>query len=93
MEVHEVYVTVRAPVDAGDPGQVTIGFYTLVDGLLTMTDSKGNPVRNAHTGAKYTHKMQPGDDARKHAGRLTLQIYRMLGRDVSGGFNRPLHRA
>jgi hypothetical protein len=33
-------------------GQVTIGYYTLADGILTMTDSKGAPVRNTNTGEK-----------------------------------------
>jgi hypothetical protein len=45
LEVHEVWATVRRPRDENDLGQVTAGYYTLVDGLLTMTDSKGAAVR------------------------------------------------
>jgi hypothetical protein len=30
-------------------------------------------------------------DIEFNAGRLTLQIYRMLGREIGGGFNRPLN--
>jgi hypothetical protein len=88
-EVYEVYATVRLPA-GGDTGQVTSGFYVLEDGILTMTTSKGVPVRNAHTGEKYIQKIGPKDSAPDHAKRLTLKIYRMLGRDADGGFNRPL---
>ncbi len=44
-EIHSVYVTVLQPKDATDPGQVTTSYYTLADGVLTMTDSKGAAVR------------------------------------------------
>jgi hypothetical protein len=90
-EVHQVYATVRPPRDAADVGQVTVGYYTLVDGVLTMTDSKGAPVRNSHAGEKYTHKIDKASDAPGHAKRMTLQIYRMLGGDAGGGFNRSLN--
>jgi hypothetical protein len=77
LEVKSVYATVRLPKD-GDTGQVTIGFYTLADGVLTMTDSKGAPVRESQSGDTYLHKMKPGDNAEAIANRLTLEIYRML---------------
>jgi hypothetical protein len=44
LEVHSIYATVRQPKN-GDTAQVTTGYYTLADGVLTMTDSKGEPVR------------------------------------------------
>ena len=77
-EVHSAYATVRNPKDADDPGQVTMGYYTLADGVLRMTDSKGAAVRNLNTGEKTLHKMKPGDDGRAIANRLTMEIYRML---------------
>jgi hypothetical protein len=71
-EVHSVYATVRAPRDENDLGQVTMGYYTLADSVLTMTDSKGVPVRNLNTGEKILHKMKPGEEAGAIANWLTL---------------------
>jgi hypothetical protein len=31
------------PSDPDDDGQVTVGYYTLADGLLTMMDGAGSP--------------------------------------------------
>ena len=93
LEVHSVYATVRQPRD-GDTGQVTHGYYTLADGVLTMTDSKGVPVRKTQSGDKYIHKMKDGDDARAIASRLTLEIYHMLRGETAAtatGFNRPIN--
>jgi hypothetical protein len=58
-----------------------------------MTDSKGSPVRNLNTGEKILHKMRLGDDARAIAGRLTMEIYRMLRGETAQaatGFNRAI---
>jgi hypothetical protein len=81
------------PSNPGDQGQVTTGYYTLVDGILTMTNSEGIPVRGLNGGDKVTHKIEAGEDPRAVAGRLTLKIYRMLRGEGAGavaGFNRPL---
>jgi hypothetical protein len=91
-DVHSVYATVRLPKD-NDTGQVTTGYYTLADGVLTMTDSKGAAVRERQSGEKYVHKMKPGDDARAIASRLTLEIYRMLRGETAQtatGFGRAI---
>jgi hypothetical protein len=91
-EVHSVYATVRLPKD-GDTGQVTTGYYTLADGVLTMTDSKAASVRNTNTGEKILHKMNFGDDASAIAKRLTMEIYRMLRGETlqsATGFNRRI---
>jgi hypothetical protein len=77
-EVHSVYATVRNPKPGtDDTGQVTTGYYTLADDVLTMTDSKGAAVRNSHTGEPFT-QMRLGDDAQAIAKRLTMEVYRML---------------
>ncbi len=88
-EVHSVYVTVRRPTN-GYTGQFTTGYYTLADGVLTMTDSKGRHVRSTNGGDAYRHKM---DDPRAIAGVLILEIHRMFrGKTVqTAGFNRPLN--
>jgi hypothetical protein len=91
-EVHSVYATVRLPKGDNDPGQVTIGYYTLADGILTMTDSKGAPVRDLNSGEKILHTMQDGDDAPAIAKRLTMKIYRMLrGESGPAGFARAIN--
>ena len=80
-EVHSVYATVRNPKGDGDTGQVTTGYYTLADSVLTMTESMGVPVRNPNNGENITHKLATGDDAALIASRLTMKIYRMLRGD------------
>lgn len=93
-EVHHVFATVRNPIESrpGDTGQVTEGFYTLSDGVLTMTDSAGAAVRD-NRGEKFTHKIQGGEDARTIASRLTMKIYLNRQESAGGvpGFNRPLN--
>jgi hypothetical protein len=93
LEVHSVWAQVRQPTDGSDLGQVTDGYYTLVDDLLTMTDKKGAPVRDLTSGEKFIHKLKPDEDPRQVAGRLTLKVYRMLRGETaeSAAFNRPLH--
>jgi hypothetical protein len=93
-EAHSVYATVRNPKPGtDDTGQVTTGYYVLVDGVLTMTDSTGAAVRDSHTGEAYTHKIQLGDDAGAIARRLTMEIYRMLRGETApsvSGFGRAI---
>ena len=51
LEVHSVYATVRLPSD-DDTGQITIGYFTRADDVLTMTNPKGVLVRRPITGEK-----------------------------------------
>jgi hypothetical protein len=70
-----------------------VGYYTLADGVLTMTDSKGAAVRDLNNGEKVTHKIKPGEEAGAIANRLTLQIYCMLRGEpaqTATGFGRSL---
>jgi hypothetical protein len=94
LEVLHVYATVRNPNpdNPGDQGQVTTGYYTLADGILTMTDSNGVAVRDLNSGEKTTHKIEAGEDPRAIASRLTLKVYRMLRGETAEttAFNRPL---
>jgi hypothetical protein len=73
----------------GDPGRATIGFYTITDGVLTMTGD-GKAVRRKFSGEPYKHKLEPDDDPVIIAKRRTLSIYRSNTDDGLGGFNRPL---
>jgi hypothetical protein len=84
-EVHRVTVTVRRPKDS-DPGQVTFGYYTLVDGILTMTDASGMPMRRT-SGEYYRAKIGPDESPQTRARVFTREIRAALrGSD----FNRPL---
>jgi hypothetical protein len=56
-----------------DTGQVTTGQQTLADSVLTMTDSKGAPVRKLHTGERIPHRMKLGVDATTNAKQLALK--------------------
>src|SRR3954462_10288424 len=61
-EVKRVIVTIKKPNAAtNDRGQTTYGYYTLADGLMTMTDGEGKPMRHAVSGELMTHRMN-GED-------------------------------
>jgi hypothetical protein len=87
MEIFVVYPQVTAASD-GDAGRVCEGFYVVEDGVVTMTNPDGVPVRDAD-GKRVEHKLAKGETAQKIAGRLTLKIY-FSRQDESGDFNRPL---
>jgi hypothetical protein len=65
----------------GDAAACTIGYYFVTDGVLKMCHENGRP-----TGK--THRLEPGDNERVIAARLTLEAWRARA-DVSS-FNRPL---
>jgi hypothetical protein len=94
LEVHTVWAQVRRPRDDTDLGQVTDGYYTVADDVLTMTDKKGVPVRDLTSGEKFTRKLKPGEDAGQVASRLTMEVYQMLrgenGPGAVKGFGRQL---
>lgn len=92
-EVHHVYVHIKPCSRALPTGQVAYGFYTLVDGVVTMTDEKGN-VAMDDDGKVYTAKLE-GEDANVIAGRLTMKLrdaLRSKNRDgAPSGFSGPLN--
>ena len=64
------------------------GFYTVTDGVVTMTDHAGKPATD-ETGKTYTQKLEATDDARVIAGRLTKKLrLALLGKsDAPAGFH------
>jgi hypothetical protein len=65
-------------------GRVTVGYYILRDGVLTMTDDEGAPVRGqSGEKIKIQQKLKDGEDATVIAKRLTMKIYRMRNGDKS----------
>ena len=93
-EVKQVYIEIKPISQANPTGQVSYGYYTLVDGVVTMTDAKGNAAQN-DSGKTYTAKLAPNDDHQVIAGRLTRKLRDVLrGKkdDASpSGFNAPLN--
>ena len=75
------WVQTRAPRDAGDPGACEPVWYSVVDGVVMLTDESGKP-----TGDK--HPLSPGDDASQVAGRLALAAIKKAWGETD--FNRPL---
>jgi hypothetical protein len=91
--VRDEIATVKTPnPSTDDPGQTTYGYYTLVDGLMTMTDGEGKPMRHAVSGEMVTHRMRGADREIPVATVLTRQVYDVLRgkEDRPSGFNRTL---
>jgi hypothetical protein len=84
-EVFQIYAQVSACQD-GDRGRVCEGWYTVENGVLTMTDPEGIPIRDVD-GDKIDHKLKEGESARTIASRLTLKIFNARFDDMAD-FNR-----
>jgi hypothetical protein len=87
-EICRVIVQI-APAKGNDPGQVTYGFYKVVDGALFMTDGDGAVVRHEN-GEVWKHTLQPDENPRQVAARLTKEIRRAALGEKIAGFNRRL---
>jgi hypothetical protein len=89
-EVRQVTVTIKPP-KGSYPGQVTYGWYTLQDDVVTLTDREGNPA-GEETGRKFTHRLAPGEDARAIACKLTKELRLALrGNSAPAGFDGPIN--
>jgi|SRR5271170_6596899 len=86
-DVKSVTVATRNP-SGNDLGSVEIGFYTLSDGLVTMTDCEGLPLRNAN-GDLMTHRLGAGENHVTIAKRMRLKMWRDEN-DDGNGFNRRI---
>ena len=47
-EVHRIIAQIEKPTSRDPAGRVTEGYYTVVRGVMTMTDASGIPMRNAN---------------------------------------------
>jgi hypothetical protein len=80
-EIKTVWVQTARPRN-GDAGEVEPGFYSVVDGLVTMHDKDGKP-----TGK--TARLSLGDDPQGVAHRMAREAWSAtLG---EGNFNRPIN--
>src|SRR5262249_42615874 len=72
-----VFVQIEAP-KPGFEGRVAEGCYILEGGVLTLTNRRGDPVRDTE-GQSYTQKLEPGDNAKQIAGLLTKKFRKPAG--------------
>jgi len=89
-EIKSVVVTTAKPTGPGDLGQVAEGFYTVANGILTMCDPDGRPLRDDNTGRRREIKLLPGDVPAQEAKRMTLRHHREANRDGMAGFGRTI---
>ena len=78
------------PTGKGDPGTATQASYYVENWWLTLCDEHGNALRNEDTGARYTVRLEPGDDEKRMAKRLALRLHEAQSRDDVAGFNRRI---
>ena len=74
--IHTVFIQIDPP-KGRHPGRVAEGCYIVEDGVLVLTDRKGNPARDDN-GHKYTHKIADGDNAKQIAAWLTKELRKAL---------------
>lgn len=90
--VHYVFAQIK-PATKTDPGQVSEGYYTLDDGMITMTSPGGEPVLHPAESTPYQHRLAPNESPRVIAAMLTKRIrMHMKGifTEEQTSFNRPL---
>jgi hypothetical protein len=101
-EIKQFHIQLRRPLGDGDPGEVAIGWFTFVDGIVYLTDETGTPLKRGISQALTTRTVKgardasvwlaavlAGHDAGQVAGRL---LYSKVSSEKSGSdFNRPLN--
>ena len=75
--IYTVTAIVSMPSKREPLGRLTHGFYTVVDGVLTMTDRDGQPAEDA-TGKRYTHRLAPNEDEHAVASKMTKELRKAL---------------
>jgi hypothetical protein len=84
-EVHQVYAQLEPPSKHNPAGRVVLGYYVLVDDVVTMTDQSGKTAEDAE-GRTYSEKLEPSGDAQAVAARLTKKLRSALRGDRPKGF-------
>ena len=89
-EVQTVFVQIEAP-KPGFEGRVAEGCYIVERNVLTLTNRRGDPVRD-DAGQSYTQKLEPGDNAKQIAGLLTKKFRKVRrGNNATpSGFSGPI---
>jgi|SRR6516164_10373884 hypothetical protein len=89
-EIHTVFVQTEAP-KGNFPGRVVEGKYIVEGDQVTLTNRRGDPVRDAE-GRTYTQKLIADDNPKQIAGRLTKKFRNVrCGKDFPPrGFSGPI---
>ena len=80
-EVHHVFIQIARPLPPDDPGSAEYGHYIITDGVVTLTDEAGVPLkrggslRRGDPPAIWSRKMGEGEDARRVARELLRAKY------------------
>jgi hypothetical protein len=91
-DVKQIVVQVAGPGRRYKHGAVTFGYYTVDDGIVTMTDKDGIPA-GVETGKTFSHKLKRDEDPREWAARMTKELRSEFkgGKDrVVAGFDGPI---
>lgn len=72
------------------PNQITEGFYTIEDGLITMVRPDGGVVKMGDD-SLVQHQLKDGESEEAIAKVLTKQIRKHFLGDIVEGFSRDLH--
>ena len=81
-EVRKVTVELKRPSKRFPTGQVTYGYYTFEDGVLTMTDPKGVPAEDG-MGRRYGAR----DVAPNVVTGVACHLTRKLREELRGGYH------
>ena len=81
--IYDVVVQIH-PSKSDYVGQVCEGKYCYEDGVVTLVDHHGNPVKN------YAQKIGPGENPRLIAARMTKQFYLARRGKSVNGFDGPI---
>jgi hypothetical protein len=81
-QIRSCRVETRGPSGPGDPGAVEEVFFFIDGGELTLCDRDGAASRNSKP-----HRLAAGEDERRIAGRLWLQVWRS---NDESNFNRRI---
>jgi hypothetical protein len=88
-KVQNVFIQIRAPAH-GDQGLTCEGCFVVNGDTVTLTDRNGEPAHDSD-GRRYSQKLEPGENPKQIAGRLTRKLRDSLrGRDNVTGFDGPI---
>jgi len=83
-----VYIQIRAPKSANDPGKVLEGHHKVIGDTVALVDNSGKPLTSDDK--RYSRKLAAGESAKQAAAQLLRQHYNAT-RSGPRDFNRPLN--
>jgi hypothetical protein len=90
-EINRCVAVVASPSGADKVGEVAQGLYFREGDWITLCDEGGTPLRSEDTGARFTVRLEPGDNELKIAKGLTLRHHRATTRDEIAGWGRRIN--